>query len=1550
MNIPNLLNRLRENGIRLWLEGDRLRFEAPAGAMTPAIRDELAGCKQEVIQFFRDAQKASASDHAEIQPVDRNQNLQLSFAQQRLWFLTQLDTASTHYNIVRAFRLQGPLDLEALKSTLNELTRRHETLRTIFKKIHGDPVQVIAQAASVELPIKDLQHIEKKDRENAAKKLAENEYLTPFDLENGPLIRTELLKLDEDDHVLLMAIHHIVADGWSMGVLYKELGELYAAFVSKLPSPLKELPVQYADFAAWQRHWLSGDILNSQLDYWKKQLEGLPLLNMPTDRPRPAIQSYKGAGETMLFPKELLEKLSDLSKQEGATLFMTLLAAFAVLLQRYASQEDIAVGSPIANRGRAEVENLIGFFVNSLVMRIDVSGNPSFRSLLERVSKTSMEAFKRQDLPFETLVDELEPERDLSRNPLFQIAFAVQNTPAPALEMGALTLSLLKTDVQTTRFDLEVHIWEEKDGLRTWFVYNTDLFDKSTIRRMLEHYQCALLEASTNPDKKIRDFQILGAEEWDQLIYGWNNTGSKYRDDKCIHELVEAQAEKRPGAAAVVCGDKSYSYRDLNERANQIAAQLKKLGTITETPVGVLMDRSFDMIAAFLGIMKTGGAYVPLDPSHPKDRLEFMLNDVKAPALITLDKYKPKISGYGGTVVCLDSQQQVISQEETANLNISVHAQNTAYAIFTSGSTGRPKAVAIPHAGLLNLAAWHQTKYGVTPDDRATQIAGVGFDACVWELWPYLASGASVYLPTDEVSASPVNLWNWLRQNKITITFLPTPMAEAVLQHAIPEGLSLRALLTGGDMLREAPQKPLPFSLINHYGPTENTVVSTYCTVESSASGPPPIGRPISNVKAFVLNKDMSPVPAGVPGELYVGGESLARGYIGRPGLTAERFVPNPFAENSGERLYKTGDLVKYLPDGNLQFLGRTDSQVKIRGFRIEIGEIEAALASHPAVSQAAVVAREGKAGEKTLIAYVNALIEPDESLEKEHVDEWLTLYDRVYQDPSDGDAAFNIVGWNSSYTEQPIPADQMKRWVESACGRILALNPERILEIGCGTGLLLFRIAPHCKKYTGVDFSKPALDHIKKHLSILPLETLELTLLQRTADDLGGIGKEFDTVILNSVVQYFPGIDYLKNVLEEAINVIAPGGTIFIGDVRNYQLLEPFAASVQLFQADADSSRPELKSSIGRRIQRESELTIDPAFFVDLKKVMPRIGWVEILPKYGRDDNELVNYRYDAVIHIDSAPPRTDDFDFIDWREDHRTLADLRLWIEENNPNSLKIANVPNDRVSAHIKCAQELRDENSDSTMANLQTLCRENSKGVEPDDFLMLGGDLGYAVHISWARCGRDGSFDVSMVKGKGNILSAAVGNVVEPAPAFGSLKNYANNPLRSTHALDLTPKLKKHLAQSLPEYMIPVSFVMLDELPLTPNGKIDYGALPETAGELLQSKARIAPRNNIEKTIANIWGELLDVRDVGIHDNFFDLGGHSLLVTQLHSRLHEEFGGGTSVIQLFEFPTVCSQAELFSQKEQRGPSLDAAKDRAAKQKKSIKRRRTVKSRLK
>jgi amino acid adenylation domain-containing protein len=923
---------------------------------------ELSGKKRAVLEALLREQGIGEAKTERIPRRTESGPAPLSFAQQRIWFLDQLEPENPLYNIHTGVELLGPLNVPVLQRSIAEILRRHEALRTTFTVIDDRPVQVINKNAIFKLPVNDLQELDESQRPSKVSAWAEEDARRRFDLTKGPLLRANLLRLGETEHVLLLTIHHIISDGWSVGVFVRELAALYEAYTAGRSSPLQELSIQYADFAAWQRDWLQGGRLEEQLSYWKTQLsDAPPLLELPTDRPRPPVQSYKGAHETLLLCESLSRSLKELSRREGATLFMTLLAAFSTLLYRYSGQRDILVGTPIANRNRAETENLIGFFVNTLIFRTRLSEQMTFRELLCQVRETALEAYAHQDLPFEKLVEELQPERSLSHSPVFQVMLDLQNAPMRDLELQGLRLTPLPFDSRMAKFDLILTVGETDGRLSGQLEYNTDLFDAATVRRMARHLEHLLETAVSNADEQVSRLPLLTDDERHQILFEWNETQVENEPALCIHELFEQQAAAKPHAVALVHKDEQLTYRELNERANKLAHHLRRLGTGPESLVGICLERSAEAVVAILGVLKAAGAYLPLDPSYPRERLSWMLADAGAEIVIT-EEY-------------LERDADEIETQINADFKTTINSEKLAYLIYTSGSTGTPKGVLVSHRNLVH-STFARFRYYQERLDSFLLLSPFAFDSSVAGLFWTLCRGGMLVIPEEDSHQDPAYLAGLIERHSVSHLLGLPAFYELILREARPRQLtSLRTVIVAGEPcpaeLVQHHAETLPHAaLFNEYGPTEATVWSSVYRFVPSVPfcGLVSIGRPVANMQIYVLDPQLQPVPIGITGEVYIGGDGVARGYLNHPAQTAERFVPHAFSAKPGARCYRTGDLARFLADGNIEYIGRNDFQVKIRGYRIELSEIELALAQHPDVREAVVLAN--KTNER-LTAYV---------------------------------------------------------------------------------------------------------------------------------------------------------------------------------------------------------------------------------------------------------------------------------------------------------------------------------------------------------------------------------------------------------------------------------------------------------------------------------------------------------------------------------------------------------------------------------------------------
>jgi amino acid adenylation domain-containing protein len=1227
---------------------------------------------------------------------------------------------------------------------------------------------------------------------------------------------------------------------------------------------------------------------------------------------------------------------------------------FGVLLSRYSGKEDIVVGSPIANRQDAALEGLIGFFVNSLAMRLRVKGEESFREMLEEVRRVALDGYRYQDVPFERLVEEMSPERSLNVTPLFQVVFAVQNAPSAAPGFAGLKVEPVPSEELLVRFDMEVHVWEEGgEGIGIMWVYNRDLFDRWRMERMAGHYLELLRGVLEDESRRVDRLHLLPEAERRQVSYEWNATGREYGRGKCVHELFEEQAERTPEAVAVICGELQLTYWELNDRAERLASYLVEAGVEVESRVGICLKRSLEMMIALLGVMKAGGTYVPLENDYPAERLRYVMEDAAIEWVLLESSGMESLPVGEADVVLMDgagSNPRWLKgngagrKREGAEGGGKLGPEALSYILYTSGSTGKPKGVMVTRGGVLNYVEYALSAYLGEEIHGAVMSSPLSFDATLTTLLPPLLVGKSVeVLINDDDLMKRLASRLFDEDGEKGWLFKITPAHLEGLEYVnggMKVGVSPHRIVVGGEQLkaqclRRWKTELLPKArFVNEYGPTE-TVVG--CTTwnwpehgeeeQMDPMGNAPIGKPIANTQIYVLDGWGELSPVGVVGEIYIGGEGVGRGYLNRGDLTGERFVPNPFSGKSGARMYKTGDLGRWLPDGNIEFVGRNDDQVKVRGYRIELGEIEARLAEHPGVRETVVTAREDVPGEKWLAAYIVAESswrreiqnENREVFSAEQVSEWAATFDDTYRRSRQaGDAAFNIAGWNSSYTGGAIEEGEMREWVERTVERILALKPKRVWEIGCGTGLLLWRVAPQCEYFFGTDISQAAVEYLQGHMRVEKGNWEHVLLERRSAHEFGGAedqgrekGQGFDVVVLNSVVQYFPDEEYLRRVLEGAVEAVKGEGAVFIGDVRNYGVLEAFHTGVEMYRASESLSCEGLWSEVEKGVREEEELVIGPVYFEGLVERMRRVKRVEINLKRGRAGNELTSYRYDVVLHVGEGAGE-EECEWVEW-EDGMNMGRLEEMLSEGKAWVMGVAGIPNKRVERDVEVAWMLRNGKRLGTVGKLkQKLEMEegSEKGVDVEDLWMLAEGLGYEVEVRWS--GRDERrCDALFRKGKASQQKRV--RFPGEGERIGTSGIYANNPLHSRQGESVAAELREWLGERLPEYMVPAAYVVLEKMPLTANGKVDWKALPAPEGDVYARGRYEAPEGETEKALAKVWEELLQVERVGRKDNFFALGGHSLLVARVVARIRKSLGVAVAVRDLFTAPTLSEFAE-------------------------------------
>ena len=1458
---------------------------------------------------------------------------ELSFAQQRLWLMAQLRPYSAAYNIPMGLRVRGALDLDAVGWSVRALLDRHEALRTSFALLDDGPRQIVHERVAATLPLVDLTALPDSAREPAARAVARTDARRTFDLTAAPLLRTTVLRLGADDHVVLLTMHHILSDGWSMSVLARELSLVYSARARGRRITLPPLPVQYADFAVWQRARLRGDRFERMLAYWKEQLADLPTTAVPADRPKPAARSGRSVSAPLPLSAALAARVRELSRRNGVTLFATWVAALAVWLHRYTGQRDLAIGVPIANRLRRELEGLIGFFVNQLVLRMRVDGHLTFAEVLQRARDVTLEAFAHQDVPFDRVVEELRPDREAEANPLFQVAFAFHNTPDASLEASGLDASVFAADSSAARFDLELHVRDGEGRLDGTLYYDADLFEPATIARRLDHLMTLLEAACEDASRPIAELPFLAPAERDQILA--SNATSRAWPASSILDLIEAQAARTPDAAALVDRNGTWSYQEVHAVANRMAHWLRRQGVTPGAHVGIWMERSRYAVAALLAALKAGAAYVPVDARCPPQRAAQQWRDAGVTVMLTDRERSAAVPDGPYAVHAVDADSGPWRTESAREGLVAVHPESLAYVIYTSGSTGRPKGVMVTHRGLANYVCWARETYPLAAGAGTLYHTSLAFDLTVTSVLVPLAAGGAIHVVAERDGLD--DLTQAFRSSRDLDFIKVTPAHLRALAGALPSADlagRARAFVVGGEAfdaalvgvwLTRAPAT----RLYNEYGPTE-TVVG--CCVQELVSGetprdPVPIGRPIANTRLYVVTPHGQLAPVGVPGELWIGGAGVARGYLAQPDLTAVRFVPDPFGGAPGTRVYRSGDAARIRPDGVIEFLGRLDHQVKVRGYRIEPAEIESVLAQHPNVAEAVVTAFRDREGGLSLAAYVVAQEEYvvrqerawREGTSTEHVAQWRIVFDETIAGTrADGDPAANFAGWISSYDGDPIPEREMREWVENTVARIRSLGGRRILEIGCGTGLLLLRLAETCERYVGTDISANALAFVGEQIRRAGPALAHVSLLHQPAHAFDGLdGEVFDTIVLNSVVQYFPSLEYLTVVLQRAGACLAPGGAIFAGDVRSLPLLQAFHASVQLHQALATARCDRLRGLVRGRVAEEEELVIDPAYFRALGAQVPSLGCAAVLVKRDAGDNELAKFRYDVVLRADGPQEPASASVSLDWNRDGVSMDAVRERLDLSRPDVLVVRGIPNPRVAADVHALALLNAAERWETAADLrQRLAARPPAGIPLEEIWTLEAACPeYVVDVSPGDHDRQGTVAAIFTRRDADPF---VGHrLLSDGDVDATRRRLASRPIHRTVASQLVPALIEYLSAALPDYMIPASVRVVPALPLAPSGKVDRDALPAPHASPSRSAAGSAPpRTAAEEMLAGIWSDVLGVDRIDMNENFFELGGHSLLATRVVSRVRVAFGIELPLRAIFDAPTVAELAARLS----------------------------------
>jgi len=1420
-----------------------------------------------------------------IPKASEQERYPLSNAQRRLWVLHQFEGGNIGYNIASTYRVKGRLNIPVLQKALQALIERHEILRTAFGEEDGEPYQRIRQNPDLPLWVSEVQN------EEALHKIMDDEIHYRFDFAGESLIRLRVIQMPQGQDYFIVSLHHIVADGWSMNLLVKELNELYGAVDKGRQVALPTLSIQYKDFALWQNALLIDEAMNKHRAYWHAQLSGeFTPLELPCDFKRPAIQTYEGAHLEFSIDKETSSLIYILCNEQDVSLFVMLNALLKVLLFRYSGQEDILIGTGSSGRVHNDLENQIGLYVNTLVLRDRIDGKQSFSVFLQQIKSTVLSAFEHEMYPFDRLVEDLELERDASRHPLFDVMMILQNNERSRYHFSDLEIERCEREYKISKMDLGFYFYEDAGAIKLLLEYSTSLFSERSMQSMFAHFENLLKEALRDVNQAVGQMNLLSEHERDLLVHKNIQVQTKKTGTQSIVDLFEGQARAKPNKTALVFKETSLSYAELETKANQLANYLLgKYQLQKDDMVGLMTERSEWTVIAILGILKTGAAYVPIDPASPQERMQFILQDTDCKTLLSDRELE-------GALYLFDECIWKVGISTAPNRTIS--PDSLAYVIYTSGSTGMPKGVMVEHSSAVNLANELNAIVCLGDEESCLMLSQYFFDASVETMiMAWLSGGKLVMISMDELM-DPASLQNVMSKHAVTHTDATPSMIRYL---PIDANSSLRRVVCGGEACpQELIDKMSKYcDFWNAYGPTEATVTTTVKKLQSGDRIT--IGKPIGQAEVYILNSEGSLCPPNISGEICIAGAGLARGYLNRPKLTSEKFVPHPFKK--GERMYRSGDFGRMLPDGNIEFIGRADDQVKVRGHRIELGEIEAQIRQQPAVNKVVVLPSE-EGDLKACFSYDLSLL-PEATLDelsKVVKEDWDTTFKEAYQTKEGVDGHFDISGWKSSYTRNDIPSGEMQIWVEETVKSILAYRPRRVLEIGCGTGLLLFRVAPHVQTFHGIDISEDVVRQVQgvingderfAHVSLAQGEAYE-------PDKFGG--EKYDMIIINSVVQYFPDAEYLKKTLLAATALLEENGRLFVGDVRNNDLLPLFLHSIQCHQATGKESLEKISENVRMALDKEEELAVSPAFFKDFVNKNQLGLQIEMQLKRGAYVNELSKFRYDVCLFRQdgqSMPTK-----WLDWKNE--SMQSIEICLEKRTGEPLAIKCIPDARLMIDVR--QELLMEENFANIGELKAHpSLRNIETIAIEDLEELAKRHACKLYANWSD--KKGCMDVVFANAETQL----------PSIDFDVMRREGNNlasfPRKKMREGLIAKQIKEALKTSLPAYMIPTHFFALDEFPLSANGKIDKKKLLALSNESSRQKGGEQPQTHAEKQLAALWEDVLKEKRISLDDNFFNLGGHSIKAIQLSNAVQKAFGLTFDVNMIFQYPDLKAQAALL-----------------------------------
>lgn len=1433
--------------------------------------------------------------------------------QAEVWASCQIggEDANRSYNESVSLRLRGKLDYQALEKALNDVIQRHDALRSGFSP---DGKQLcIYKEPNLDYQISDISSADSKQQETQISDFLISDACQAFDLINGPLFRVRLFKLEEGDHHLTLSAHHIICDGWSISIIMQDLGRFYSAHIKGTQVDLSPAP-SFAEYALKQRAFQQTTAYQTIEKFWLDQFrQEVPELEMPLSFPRPGIRTYKSRRDDYSLRPELISAIKKMGAAAGCSFVSSMLVAFEVLLHRICGQNDIILGIPAAGQSSEGNNGLVGHCVNMLPLQSRHDGNLKFIEFL-KIRKTAIfDAYEHQSYTFGSLLKKLNISRDASRVPLIPVVFNIDIGLNEGVHFEGINHQLFINKREYENFEIFLNASGSNDTLTLEWSYNTALFSAEAIQSMMTDFEAILETVSSNPEILIKDIELPGSSNG----FSWNHTESDYPKERSLHELISEKAKQYGEKTAVIFRKNVLSYSELNHRANQIAHFLINEGVQSGDRIGLALERSENMLAALLGILKSGAAYVPLDPEYPKKQIEYMLNDSEAKFLLTSNAYRNKFSSDSKELILEDILTRA-QDFPSHDPEIKVSGADLAYVIYTSGSSGKPKGTQIEHHSLVNFLYSMQKEPGIGNDDRLLAITTISFDIAGLELYLPLISGAHLVIADGESVKDGRLLFDLIRTENISIMQATPSSWRMILDSGWNMPLNLKVLCGGEALSADLAHSLLTkcSSLWNMYGPTETTIWSTIKQI-SNYDAPISIGKPIANTQVYILDQYLKAVRPGGIGDIYIGGDGLARAYFNRPDLSRSVFMKDPFSNDPNARMYRTGDLGKYLPEGEILCLGRIDNQVKIRGHRIEPGAIEVALQAQQGVKEAVVIAREDRPGDKKLVAYIVPENPEEDKKGPSWQERWEDLYKRGIQSESD----LNIsqqqldIAVAQEISGRSDIREEVEEWLAQSVNRLRDLRAKNVMEVGCGGGQLVFELAPDTAHFIATDYAETAIVKLQEKLDSDPEKWKNVKAVTAPADDYSFVEpRSLDLVIINGVVQYFPDAGYLVKVISEAAKALKAGGCIYIGDMQGKSTLPMYHAFDQFNRSDESLSIEEFRNIYERRVKIEDELVADPGFFYLLPKLIPELSTVDVQLREGVHINETTKYHYDIWLYVNSELKYTAADQELDWNStwtEERIVQEL----EANQHKIIKIKNIYNSRTDRDHTLQLVLNNLSNDSTLKSVRLQPEEIKPGLNPHIFWAIGKKLGYKTFVRWTRDGSDGCFDAIFIpSGRINLIPEPKGII---DPELDSPYDYARDPYSGTIAVseELLNEWKSGIKELLPASMIPSEIVVLKKIPLLPNGKTDRKALPKPKEKSGQQENKDLPNTPLEKLVAKVWAETLGLDTVGLKDDFFELGGHSLIAVQLMIRMEKETGLRLPLTSLFKFTTLEEFASLY-----------------------------------